>query len=77
LREVSVLKLLLAPFSWREVARCNHWLYQQNTATGERRVKRIPRPRGWMAAPYDIGWVEQGLEFGEWRRLHPPPPMHG
>lgn len=65
---------LWAPLFWREVRRDNHWLYQRNILTGARRVREIIRPRGWVAGPYDLGWLEHGLEFGEWQRLSPPPP---
>lgn len=72
--EGGVMRWLRASLAWREVRRDNHWIYAENTVTGARRVRQIPRPRGWMVAPYDAGWVHHGLPFGEMRRRMGPPP---
>jgi hypothetical protein len=72
LKAPSLLTIIRSWFAWREVRRCNQWRYMENGETGERIVKRIPRPRGWMAAPPDEGWLD-GSDFGEDRGGPPPP----
>ena len=62
-------------FAWRTVRTINHGRYQENAVTGARRFKAVDLGPGRPAAPPDEGWLYEGRPFGEWRRLHPPPPI--
>jgi len=49
-----VIKVILAPFKWKEIFTAGVYSYQENSVTGDRRAIRIIKG-GW--SPLDTRWL--------------------
>lgn len=69
---MGILHRILIALAWRMDHTDNHWRYEENGVTGDRRAVRFNYLRGWPAAPADQDWLNR-WPAGEWRRRNPPP----